>query len=89
MPLLNHWMHESEKEFKKDSIYNNQVVSLLEFIKIASKTIKKDIKINPGFYPYRKNEIMKVRPSYEILIGWKPKTNLEEGLARKWTQEIC
>lgn len=57
----------------KFSVYADEIVNLLELVDLVTSILDVKLETNPGFYPYRNREIMKFRPSYERLEGWKPK----------------
>lgn len=70
----------NKNEFKKYGLYNKEVVTVKNLVKLTESTLGKKLNSDFGFYPYRKNEIMLFKPRYPLLPNWQPKTKLSEGI---------
>lgn len=70
---------ESQK-IHKYSLYSSEIVTVKELVQIAESTLDKKLNSEFGFYPYRKNEIMKFKARYPILPNWNAKTKISDGI---------
>lgn len=69
-----------EEQYASYSVYGPKVMTLNKLVEEVQTILGEKIKINKGFYPYRKREIMKYFPKYPKLPGWQPQVSLKEGI---------
>ncbi len=60
-------------------------MTLKELSKVFAKTVGGELKINFGGFPYRDRETMVPMSLGEVLPGWTPRVDLEEGLRRTFS----
>ena len=67
---------------KSFAVSSMNPIRLKSLVEIFSKVTKKQLNIEWGVKPYRKREVMTPWNTGEILPGWKPLVNLEEGILK-------
>jgi UDP-glucose 4-epimerase len=64
---------------------SGEEISLRDLVKTAGKVLGREIVLDPEVLPYRENEIPRLVGDHSRalrLLGWRPRTGLEEGLRR-------
>lgn len=68
------------QESKTFSVYGDESFTLNELVEHITVILNKDLKTNPGYYPYRDREIMDPQPKFERIPNWYPKYKLADGI---------
>ncbi len=71
-------------KYEEFGVGTGKKINLKEVIDIFEKISRKKIKINWGKRAYRKREVMKIWKSYKLLLNWKVRISLEEGLKKNF-----
>jgi nucleoside-diphosphate-sugar epimerase len=82
MTAINLILKNSEMNITQYAVSANKSISIKSLVKLIERLSGENLNVNFGGEKYRDREVFIPWTSYEILPGWKPRVNLENGLKK-------